>query len=151
MVFPSSPELSFGRFSLAAEIGVPDCPKSRDVPGVLGVFAVEPKDAKAPDPRPNAEDAPDVGDATPVVVRGVIPLVAFALPPKAPSPPNLLVAEKLRVESGLVLSLVLAFELEVESDSLLEFERLCHKLSMSGVTEEQSKFSEAITAEWKLH
>lgn len=135
MVFPSSPEFSFGRFSLAAAIGVPDCPKSRDVPGVLGVFAVEPKDAKAPDPRPNAEDAPDVGDATPVVVRGVIPLVAFALPPKAPSPPNLLLAEKVRVESGLVFSLALVVELEVERDSLLEFERLCHRLSMSCVAE----------------
>ena len=103
---------------------MPACPKSRDVPGVLGVLAVDPKDAKAPDPRPNADDAPDVGDATPVVVRGVIPLVAFTLPPKAPSPPNLLLAEKVRVESGLVFSLVLVFELEVESDSLPE---LCNE------------------------
>lgn len=89
---------------------------------------VEPKDAKAPDPRPNADDAPDVGDATPEVMRGVMPLVAFALLPKTLSAPNLLVAEKARVDSGLLVSLVLLlllFEFEVERDSLLE---LCNQM-----------------------
>lgn len=37
-------------------------PKSKAPPRVFGVFA-EPKDANAPDPRPNALDAPAVGDA----------------------------------------------------------------------------------------
>ena len=37
-------------------------PKSKAPPGVLEVFAA-PKDANAPDPRPNALDAPAVGEA----------------------------------------------------------------------------------------
>jgi len=32
--------------------------KSKAVPGVFGVFVVDPNDAKAPEPSPNAEDAP---------------------------------------------------------------------------------------------
>lgn len=36
-------------------------PKSRAPPGVLGVFDA-PKEAKAPDPRPNALDAPAAGE-----------------------------------------------------------------------------------------
>ncbi len=44
------------------------------VPGVLGVLADRPKDAKAPEPRPNAEEAPGAGEATLVVVKGVMPL-----------------------------------------------------------------------------
>ena len=36
-------------------------PKSRALPGVFGVFE-EPNEAKAPDPRPNALDAPGVVD-----------------------------------------------------------------------------------------
>lgn len=84
------------------------------VPGVLGVFAVEPNDAKAPVPSPKAEEAPDVGEATPVVVSGDMPLRV----PLFPSPPKRFAAEYVRDESGLVLSLVL-LELDVDSESLL--------------------------------
>lgn len=87
-------------------------------PGVLGVFADEPKEAKAPEPRPKAEEAPLVGEATPVVVKGVMPLRGVLAPPGALSPPNRLVAENVRDPSGLVLfSLVV---LELVKDVLLE-------------------------------
>lgn len=77
---------SFSSFSLAAVEGV-ELPNSRDVPGVLGVFAEDPKDAKAPDPRPKAEEAPLVGEAVLVVVKGAIPLNGLGLLLKDPSPP----------------------------------------------------------------
>lgn len=44
------------------------------VPGVLGVLADRPKEAKAPEPRPKAEEAPGAGEATLVVVKGAMPL-----------------------------------------------------------------------------
>ena len=65
-----------------------ELPKSRDVPGVLGVLPEDPKEAKAPEPRPKAEEAPLVGDATPEVVRGVMPLNGLPLLLKEPSPPK---------------------------------------------------------------
>lgn len=77
---------------------------------------MEPNDAKAPDPRPKAEDAPVVGEAMPVVVSGEMPL---AFPPAAPSPPNLFAAEYARTESGFVLSLLLLLVLDVDKESLL--------------------------------
>ena len=49
-------------------------PKSKAPPGVFGVLA-EPKDANAPDPRPNALDAPTVGEAR--VVEGDMALKGF--------------------------------------------------------------------------
>ena len=56
-----------------------DCfPKSKAVPGVLGVFAADPNDAKAPDPRPKAEEA--LADATVFVFRGGTLLKALGLP-----------------------------------------------------------------------
>lgn len=48
-------------------------------PVVLGVFAVEPKDANAPDPRPNAEEAPAEGEET-FVDRGEIALKGLERP-----------------------------------------------------------------------
>lgn len=50
--------------------------KSKAVPGVLGVLLEEPKEAKAPDPSPNAEeaDALEVGEPMPEVLRGAIEL-----------------------------------------------------------------------------
>lgn len=81
-----APSFSFSRFSLAAVEGV-ELPNSRDVPGVLGVFAEDPNDAKAPDPRPKAEEAPLVGEAAFVVVKGAIPLNGLDLLLKDPSPP----------------------------------------------------------------
>lgn len=47
-------------------------PKSSAPPGVLGVFA-DPKEANAPEPRPNALDAPVVGDAKEVVEGDMAP------------------------------------------------------------------------------
>lgn len=78
--------LSFSRFSPAALEGV-ELPNSRDVPGVLGVFAEDPNDAKAPDPRPKAEEAPLVGETALVVVKGAMPLKGLDLLLKDPSPP----------------------------------------------------------------
>ena len=63
------------------------------MPGVLGVFAEDPKDAKAPEPSPKAEEAPVVGEETLVVVKGDMPFNRFALPPPLPSPPNRFAAE----------------------------------------------------------
>ena len=91
---------------------------SRDVPGVLGVFAEDPKDAKAPDPSPKADDAPLVGEATVLVVKGAMPLKGV-LPLAVPSPPNRFVAEYGRDESGLEFSL-LPLVLDVDRESLLE-------------------------------
>ena len=84
----SDPALSFSFscFSPAAVEGV-ELPKSRDVPGVRGVFAEDPNDAKAPDPRPKAEEAPLVGEAVFVVVKGAMPLNGLDLLLKDPSPP----------------------------------------------------------------
>lgn len=52
-------------------------PKSRAPPGVLGVLDV-PKEAKAPDPRPNALDAPAAGEEI-VADDGVARLKGFLL------------------------------------------------------------------------
>tara|TARA_R110002003_G_scaffold337_1_gene18835 strand:- start:3910 stop:4275 length:366 start_codon:yes stop_codon:yes gene_type:complete len=68
--------------------------KSKAVPGVLGVLVADPKDAKAPEPRPNAEEPPVVGEAT-LGVKGDTPLNGF-LPPCDESPPNRFAAEKVR-------------------------------------------------------
>lgn len=121
-VLTSDPALSFSfsRFSPAAVEGV-ELPKSRDVPGVLGVFAEEPKDAKAPDPRPKADEAPLVGEAAFVVVKGAMPLNGLDLLLKDPSPPPKRFAGwKRRELSDLVVSLFALFGLEVERESLLE-------------------------------
>ena len=47
-------------------------PRSRPEPGVFGVLAEDPKEAKAPDPSPKAEEAPLVGDVSLVVDKGVM-------------------------------------------------------------------------------
>ena len=47
-------------------------PKSSALPGVFGVLAA-PKDANAPEPRPNALDAPAVGEAIEVVEGDMAP------------------------------------------------------------------------------
>lgn len=88
MVLTSEPALSFSlsRLSPAAVEGA-ELAKSIEVPGVLGVFAEDPKDAKAPDPRPKADEAPLVGDAVFVVVNGAMPLNGLGLLLKGPSAP----------------------------------------------------------------
>ena len=65
---------SFSCFSLES------CVDSELVPGVLGTLLEVPKDAKAPDPRPNAEEAPVVGEAT-VALEDVMELKGLGLPP----------------------------------------------------------------------
>lgn len=89
------------------------------VPGVFGVFAEEPKDANAPDPKPKAEEAPAVGEATLEVVKGVMPLREVL--PDVLSTPDRLVAEKVREASGLPFSLVVE---EVARGVLLELIRV---------------------------
>ena len=84
-------DTSFSRFSLGV-VGV-GLPRSKDVLGVLGVLAADPKDANAPDPSPKAEDAPVVGEATVVVVKGEMPLKGLDFPLAEPSPPNRFAAE----------------------------------------------------------
>ena len=83
----TSPCLSPSLLCLSAVVGVA-LPKSSDVPGVRGVLPEAPKDANAPEPNPNAEDAPLPGDVTPEVVKGVMPLNGLLLLLKEPSPPN---------------------------------------------------------------
>lgn len=138
---PASRAASFSRSLPVAVRG--DC--SIAVPGVLGVLAEVPKDAKAPEPRLKAEEAPVVGEATLVVVKGAMPL-SGGLPPGVLSPPNRLVAEKVRDPSSRLFSLLL---LEVGKEVLLELgvpsvseggvgtalavtdlERRCQRLSM---------------------
>jgi hypothetical protein len=69
--------------------------KSKAVLGVLGVFAADPKEANAPEPRPNAEEPPVVGEASPPGVDGEMALKGFR-PPWDESPPNRLFAENVR-------------------------------------------------------
>ena len=64
--------LSFSSLSEGCEsfFSVPGLPKSKAVPGVLGVLLALPKLAKAPLPSPNAVEAPEpVGEATGFVDR----------------------------------------------------------------------------------
>lgn len=103
---------SFSR-SLPAAEGLEE---SIAVPGVLGVLADKPKDAKAPEPRPKADEAPGVGEATLVVVKGVMPL-SEDLALGVLSPPYRLLAEKVRDPSGLPFSLLV---LEFVREFLLE-------------------------------
>lgn len=111
---------SFSRFSAPEVEALPMPPISRDVPGVLGVFAEDPKDANAPEPSPNAEDAPfGVGEEIFVVVSGEIPLNGFGLPLPALSLPNRFADGYARGESVLLRSLPLLFVLDVDRESLL--------------------------------
>lgn len=123
-VLISAPEASFpdsfSRFSAPVVEAFPKLPVSRDVPGVLGVFMEDPKEAKAPEPSPNAEDPPfGVGEERFVVLRGDIPLNGLGLPPLAVSLPKRLIDEYAREESVLLRSLLLV-EFDVDNESLLE-------------------------------
>lgn len=114
---PSSRPVSFSRSPFTTPPGLVG---SFPVPGVLGVFADRPKDAKAPEPRPKAEEAPGVGEATlVVVVKGGMPL-SGGLPPAALSPPSRLEDENVRDPSGLVEFSLLV--VEVVREALLELE-----------------------------
>ena len=130
---------SFPGFSAA--VGV-ELPKSRDVPGVRGVLVDEPNDANAPEPKPKAEEAPLVGEATFVVVRGAMPLneLPFEL-----SPPKRFAGWYERDPSDLFDSFELLLELFVDSASLLELGKislvvshrfLVKKLTLSAVAKD---------------
>ena len=82
-----SPSFASSLFCLSAAVGV-ELPKSRDVPGVRGVFPEDPKDANAPEPSPKAEDAPLVGEVIADVVSGAMPLNGLLLLLNEPSPPK---------------------------------------------------------------
>lgn len=90
--------------------------KSKAVPGVLGAFPADPKEANAPEPSPNAEEPPVVGDAKPPGVKGDIALKGFR-PPWEESPPKRLVAETVRW-CGSDFSLLFS-ECDMERESLL--------------------------------
>lgn len=88
--------LSAGVVGTAA--GVEAVLKSNAVPGVLGVLLADPKDAKAPDPRPKAEEPPVVGDASAPGVNGEMALKGLRPPCDDVSPPKrFAVAENVRV------------------------------------------------------
>ena len=88
--------LSAGVVGTAA--GVAAVLKSNAVPGVLGVLLADPKDAKAPDPRPKADEPPVVGDASAPGVNGEMALNGLRPPCDDVSPPKrFAVAENVRV------------------------------------------------------
>ncbi len=115
LLFPASLAASLPRFSVAEDDPTAE-PKSSDGPGVLGVLAEDPKDAKAPEPSPNAEEAPELGDET-LVESGEIALNGFDLPCEELSPPKRFVDVNVRGES--VLLLLVVSELLVEIEGLL--------------------------------
>ena len=75
----SSP-LSLSRLSPTTEGEATEDPNSSVVPGVFGVLADEPKDANAPEPSPNAEEAFAVGEEMLLVVSGEMALKGLDLP-----------------------------------------------------------------------
>lgn len=111
--FAGSFAMSLSRFSPAAFGMVSEFPRSREVPGVRGVFVDDPKEAKAPDPRLNAEDAP--GEAIFAVFKGEIVLATLSFPFRVLPVPKRLDVAYGREESVLVLSLVVVDGLERES------------------------------------
>lgn len=96
--------------------------KSKAVPGVLGVFVAEPKEAKAPDPSPKAEEPPVVGEAKALGVNGAMPLNGFLLPCDE-SPPVRFAAENVRWWGGSCFSAG-SSAFDVDSESLLVLELL---------------------------
>jgi hypothetical protein len=91
-----------GGFFSAGVVGTPagvaTVLKSKAVPGVLGVLLAEPKDAKAPDPSPKADEPPVVGDASAPGVNGEMVLKGLRPPCDDVSPPKrLAAAENVRV------------------------------------------------------
>lgn len=84
-------------------------------PGVLGVFADDPKDANAPEPRPKADDAPTEGEET-LGEMGAIALKGL----ERPREPSKRLEAWLRGESDLVLVLSLGSDPGVDRESLLD-------------------------------
>ncbi|CBY00208.1 predicted protein [Plenodomus lingam JN3] len=100
--------------------------KSKALPGVLGVLAEEPKDAKAPEPRPNAVEPPVVGDARPPGVKGGIALKGFR-PPCDESPANRFVDEKERWWGSDLSEALSECDMDKESLLVLVSSRQCGK------------------------
>jgi hypothetical protein len=93
--------------------------KSKAVPGVFGVLVADPNEAKAPDPKPNAEEPPAVvGEARPVLVNGEMALNGFLPPCDDVSPPRRFDAEYVR-DGGSGLS-----PWDMDRESLLVLEEL---------------------------
>jgi len=106
---------SFADFSAEGVLAEGPRAASKGFPGDFGVFA-EPNEAKAPDPRPKALDAPPVGEDNPLGV--VTELKGFDFPCDELSPPNRFENVALR-PAGLS---PWPPELDVERESLLELE-----------------------------
>lgn len=103
--------------------------KSKAVPGVFGVLVADPKEAKAPEPRPKAVEPPVVGDASPPGVNGEMALKGFR-PPCDESPPKRLVVGKVRC-GGSDLS-ALCSECDIDRESLLVLGGCCQSRSETG-------------------
>jgi len=93
----------FALFSRAGVVALFEDPpaallKSKAVPGVFGVLVADPKEEKAPEPSPNAAEAPPVGEDMPTVVRGETLLKGLERPPCELTVPTRLL-EKPRDES----------------------------------------------------
>jgi hypothetical protein len=82
---------------VGAAAGVAAVLKSNAVPGVFGVLLADPKDAKAPDPSPNAEEPPVVGEASAPGVNGEMVLKGLRPPCDDVAPKPFAVAENVRV------------------------------------------------------
>lgn len=89
--------------------------KSKAVPGVLGVLFAEPNEANAPDPSPNAEEPPVVGEARAPGVNGVMALKGLRPPCDDVVPKPFAVAENVRAGGA---SATLS-DCEVDRESLL--------------------------------
>lgn len=83
-LLPTKPP-SFADFSAVGVFEAAPRAVSNGFPGVLGVLA-EPKDAKAPEPRAKALDAPPVGEAK--VPPGVVTELKGLFPSDELSPPS---------------------------------------------------------------
>lgn len=95
--------------------------KSKAVPGVFGVLVAEPNDAKAPEPRPKAVEAPEVGEDMLAVARGGMALKGLDLPPCEELPlPKRLALEKSRVGCSVLFSLWSVLFIDRESLEVLK-------------------------------
>lgn len=114
----SSPDfLSFFSLGVAGDSLEPAALlKSKEVPGVLGVFVAEPNEANAPLPRPKADDAVEVGEAIPEVLNGDIALKGFGRPCEELSPKRF---EPEKVRDEYELSPLPCSRSDTERDSLL--------------------------------
>lgn len=121
----------FSFFSLGVMgVAAAPLPQSKALPGVFGVLAADPNDAKAPDPRPKALEPPVVGEFKPGPVRGEIALNGFARPPwDDVSPPKRFEVENVRV-GGSFLS---PWWSDMDRDSLLVLERRVHRFSLLSI------------------